>query len=117
MLKTVKARRAVEKPHIKKDDTVIVIAGDDTKKKGRVLQVLRLKGMVVVEGVNYVKRHQKPSKKIGRGGIVQKEGPIAISRVALFCGKCNSNTRAKFVSHETEVSRVCKECNEPIGRK
>ncbi|MFZ2958963.1 MAG: 50S ribosomal protein L24 [Candidatus Ozemobacteraceae bacterium] len=117
MLKTVKARRAVEKPHVKKDDTVLVITGDDEGKKGRVLQVQRTKGMIVVEGVNYVKRHQKPNKKIGRGGVVQKEGPIAICRVALFCTKCNSNTRAKFVSHDTEVSRVCKACNEPIGRK
>ena len=117
MLKSVKAKRAVEKPHVKKDDTVVVLCGDDAGKKGRVLSVNGPKGQVVVEGVNYCKRHQRPNKKLGRGGIVQKEGPIALSRVALFCTKCNATTRANFVQHESEMSRVCKACNEPIGRK
>lgn len=117
MLKTVKQKRLVEKPHVKKDDTVVVIRGDEPGKKGRVLQVIPSKGMVVVEGVNYVKRHQRPSKKVGRGGIIQKEGPIALGKVALFCSKCNNETRATFVTHNTETSRICKLCKEPIGRK
>jgi large subunit ribosomal protein L24 len=117
MLKSVKAKREVLKPHVKKDDTVLVTRGEDAGKKGRVLQVLPVKGMVVIEGVNYVKRHQRPSKKIGRGGIIQKEGAIAIGRVALFCTKCNSETRATIVAHSNETSRICKLCKEPIGRK
>jgi large subunit ribosomal protein L24 len=123
MLKSIKLRRAVEKPHIKKDDLVLVISGEDGPqgknpgKKGRVLAVSPTKGTVVVEGVNFIKRHTKPSKSIGKGGIITKEGPIAISKVALFCSKCNSETRALFISHEKEISRVCKLCNEPIGRK
>lgn len=117
MLKTVKLKRAVEKPHVKKDDTVQVNAGEDAGKKGRILQVIPRKGMVVVEGVNYVKRHTRPSKKIGKGGIIQKEGAIAIGKVSLFCSKCNSETRATVVTHQNETSRICKLCKEPIGRK
>lgn len=117
MLKSVKMKRAVEKPHVKKDDTVVVLWGDDSGKKGRVLSVKPTKGLVVVEGVNFVKRHTRPSKKIGRGGIVQKEGSIALGKVALYCSKCNNETRAVFVSHQSETSRICKLCKEPIGRK
>jgi len=117
MLKSVKAKRAVEKPHIKKDDQVEILSGDDAGKKGRVLSVSPTKGMCVVEGVNFVKRHQRPNKKLGRGGIVQKEGSIALSKVALVCSKCNSRTRAVFVTPQAETSRLCKLCREPIGRK
>ena len=120
MLKTVKAKRAIAHPHIKKDDTVVVLSGSDSKprkKTGRVLQVNPDKGMAYVEGINYVKRHQKPSKKIGKGGIIQKEGPIAISSLGLLCGKCNKVTRAKIVAHGDETSRVCVLCEEPLGRK
>ncbi|MBF0546442.1 MAG: 50S ribosomal protein L24 [Candidatus Riflebacteria bacterium] len=118
MRKNLKKNRAVAKPHVKKDDTVLVLSGDDSGKKGRVLQVYKGRGMVVVEGVNYVKKHSRPSKKMGKGGIVKKEGPIAISNVALFCSKCNDVTRAVVVAHTNEeISRVCRECKEPIGRK
>lgn len=117
MLKTVKARRAVKNPHVKKDDTVVVLWGDDSGKKGRVLEVNPGKGTCVVEGVNYVKRHQKPTKKIGKGGIISKEHSIPLSKVALFCAKCNDTTHASFVSHDKELSRVCVTCKEPIGRK
>ncbi len=117
MLKTLKAKRAVEKPHVKKDDTVVILTGDDAGKKGRVLQVNPSKGQAYIEGVNYTKRHQKPSKKIGKGGIIQKEGPVTLSRVGLVCSKCNKVTRATIVVQNGETSRICKLCNEPIGRK
>ncbi|MBI3038715.1 50S ribosomal protein L24 [bacterium] len=117
MLKTLKLKKLVEKPHVKKDDTVLLRSGEGKGKKGRVLQVLSDKGMVVVEGFNYVKRHQRPSKKLGKGGILEKEGPISLGRVSLFCSKCNKTTRALFITHKTEKSRVCKRCDEPIGRK
>ncbi len=117
MLKTVKRKRAVERPHVKKDDQVVVLLGEDAGKQGRVLQVLPTKGKVVVEGVNYVKRHQRPSKKIGKGGILEKEAAIALGRVALLCGKCNKVTRAKVVVQNNETNRICRLCNEPIGRK
>ena len=117
MLKVVKARRAVKSPHVKKDDTVLVLWGDDSGKKGRILEVNPGKGTCVVEGVNFVKRHMRPSKKIGKGGIVTKENPIPLSKVALFCSKCNDKTRATFTAHDKEISRICVVCKEPIGRK
>lgn len=117
MLKTAKAKRAVAVPHVKKDDNVVILSGEGRKKQGRVLQVNRAKGTVVVEGVNYVKRHQRPNKKLGKGGILQKEAPIALGRVGLLCGKCNKVTRAKIQVLNNELSRVCGLCQEPIGRK
>lgn len=117
MLKTVKMKRAVKKPHVKKDDNVLILIGEDAGKQGRVLQVLPTKGQCVVEGIHFVKRHTRPSKKIGKGGIVQKEGAIALSRVALYCSSCKCETRATFVVHQSETSRICKLCKEPIGRK
>jgi len=117
MLKTVKLKRAVEKPHVKKDDTVIVLSGEDRGKKGRVLQVNPSRGMAFIEGVNFVKRHTRPAKKIGKGGIIQKEGAIFLGRVGLFCSQCNKITHPKIVDHGGEKARVCKLCNEPIGKK
>ncbi len=117
MLKTLKQRKAVAKPIVKKDDNVIILSGEDRGKKGRVLQVVASKGQAFIEGVNYIKRHQRPSKKIGKGGIIQKEGPVALSKVALLCTRCNKITRAHIVELKDEMSRVCALCNEPIGRK
>jgi large subunit ribosomal protein L24 len=68
---------------IKKGDSVLVIAGSDRGKKGRVLRVFPAKNRVVVEGVNMIKRHTRPSQKNPKGGIVEKEGPIHISNVRL----------------------------------
>jgi len=84
MHKKIKARRAVEKPHIKKDDQVVVLSGDDKGKKGRVLSVSSEKGSAIVEGINFIKRHTRPSKNVGKGGIVEKEGPIAIGKLGLL---------------------------------
>jgi large subunit ribosomal protein L24 len=66
--------------HVKKGDQVLVISGDDKGKTGRVLQVLPKKDRLVVEGVNFIKRHTRPTKA-GQGGIVEKEAPIHISKV------------------------------------
>lgn len=117
MLKSVKARRAVEKPHVKKDDTVVVLWGEDEGKKGRVLSVNREKGQAFVEGVNFIKRHQRANKKIGKGGIVEKEGAVSLSKLALLCGSCNKHTTAKYIDLKGEKARVCSQCNEPLGRK
>lgn len=117
MLKALKAKRVVEKPHVKKDDTVVVLSGDDAGKKGRVLAVEKSRGMATVEGINFIKRHQRPSKKIGKGGIIQKEGPINLSNLGLLCPSCNKLTHPTVIRHQDEKSRVCALCKEPIGRK
>ena len=117
MHKKIKARRGVEKPHIKKDDQVVILAGDDKGKKGRVLSVNAEKGTAVVEGVNYIKRHTRPGKNIGKGGIVEKEGLIALGKIGLLTPDGSKLTRAKFVKQGDEKNRVCATTNEPLGRK
>jgi len=81
-------------PAIKKNDTVIVIAGRDAGKQGRVLRVLPEKGRVVVEGVNFIKRHTRanPQRNI-KGGIVERESALSASNVQLLCPECGSRTR------------------------
>lgn len=98
---------------IKKGDNVLVIAGKDAGKKGKVLRVLPKANRVVVEGVNRVKKHQKPTRALPQGGINRIESPLNISNVMLLCGKCNKPTRvgAKFLDNNEKV-RYCKKCGE-----
>ncbi len=100
---------------IKKGDTVLVIAGKDVGKKGKVLKVEPAKNRIVVEGVNRVKKHQKPTRALPQGGILQIESPIHVSNVMLLCNKCNKPTRVgrKFLDTGEKV-RVCKKCGEVI---
>ncbi|CEP68034.1 Ribosomal protein L24 [Moorella glycerini] len=103
------------KVHVKKGDLVMVITGKDAGKKGKVLSVDRAKGRVVVEGVNVVKRHTRPTPRMPQGGIIEKEAPVASSNVMLFCNKCNRPTRIgkQFLADGTKT-RVCKKCGEVI---
>jgi len=79
--------------HIKKGDTVIVIAGKDKGKKGKVLDVNPKTDRVIVENVNMATKHQKPSAKIQQGGRIHKETPIHVSNVMYFDSKAKSGTR------------------------
>lgn len=117
MHKKIKARRAIAKPHIKKDDQVVVLSGEDKGKKGRVLSVDAEKGMAVVEGVNYIKKHTKPNKTAGKGGIVEKEGAVFISNLGLLTPDGSKLTRAKIVKQGAEKNRVCARTNEVLGSK
>ncbi|MFQ3573393.1 MAG: 50S ribosomal protein L24 [Thermodesulfovibrionales bacterium] len=100
---------------IKKGDTAIVITGKEKGKKGRVISVNPSKERVLIEGVNIIKKHMKPSRKYAQGGIIEKEGPIHKSNVMLVCPKCNKPTRisVRFLSDEEKV-RECKKCKEVI---
>lgn len=81
-------------PAIKKNDNVIVTTGRDRGKRGRVLRVVPEKNRVVVEGVNFIKRHTRPNpQKNVQGGIVQREAPIHASNVQLVCPECGAVTR------------------------
>ncbi len=82
--------------HIKKGDTVVVIAGKDKGKKGKVLQVFPKKERVLVEGANMATKHQKPSQKVQQGGIVHQEAPIHVSNVMIWDEKAKGGTRVKF---------------------
>jgi large subunit ribosomal protein L24 len=100
---------------IKKGDTALVIAGKNKGKSGRVLAVLPIKERVIVEGLNIVKKHMKPSKQYKQGGIIEKEAPIHISNVMLMCPKCNKPTRiGNTVYDDGRKQRTCKKCKEII---
>lgn len=100
---------------INKEDTVYVITGKEKGKKGRVLSVDKDKNRVLVEKVNIIKKHMKPNKKYAQGGIIEKEAPIAISNVLLFCPKCSKPTRIGVSLLESgKKHRMCKKCKEVI---
>ena len=106
----------MKKFKIRKDDKVMVIAGKDKGKVGKVLKILRKKDRVLVEKVNMVKRHTKANPYTQqRGGIVEKEAPIHISNVALMCDACTKPTRVGFKeAADGKKVRFCKKCNEVI---
>ncbi len=102
---------------IKKDDNVLVITGKEKGKRGRVLAVLPKKQRVIVEKINIIKRHMKPSQKYSQGGIIEKEGPIHISNVMLVCPRCNTPTRiGNKILDDGRKLRVCKKCKEVIDQ-
>ncbi len=82
--------------HIKKGDTVIVIAGKDRGKKGKVLSVNPKTDRIIVENVNMVTKHQKPSMKVQQGGRIHKEAAIHVSNVLLYDAKAKAGTRVKY---------------------
>jgi large subunit ribosomal protein L24 len=103
---------------IRKDDTVEVLSGKDKGKKGKVHSVDPQKGRLVVAGVHMIKRHTKPGRVRTQAGIIEREGPIALSNVMLICTKCNKATRVgyKFIENGNKV-RVCRKCGEIIDSK
>ncbi len=102
---------------IKKEDTVVVMTGKEKGKKGRVLSVMPAKSKLIIEKVNIIKRHMKPSKKYSQGGIIEKEAPIHISNVILVCPKCNKPTRiGRLVMESGSKVRVCRKCKEVIDQ-
>ena len=102
-------------PKIKKNDKVIVIAGKEKDKIGTVLTVNSEKGRAIIERVNMIKKHAKPSAQNAQGGIVEKEAPINISNLMLVCSKCADPTRiGKQMLEDGSKIRVCKKCGEPL---
>lgn len=98
--------------HVRKGDTVVVTAGKEKGKRGRVLRILTAKERVVIERVNMVKRHTKPTQRSPQGGILEKEGSVELSNVALWCGKCASGRRHKIEEKDGQKKRrVCVKCN------
>lgn len=101
---------------IKKNDTVYVLSGKDRGKSGRVFKVYPDGGRALVEGINYVKKHARKSQANPQGGIVQKENPIHISNLALFCKTCNKPARIGInILADGTKSRFCKRCKEVIA--
>ncbi len=100
---------------IRKNDTVLVIAGKDKGKKGKVRKAIPRDHKVIVEGVNMIKRHSRARGVARQAGIIELEAPIHVSNVMLICGKCNKPTRVgyRFLDDGRKV-RICRSCDEVI---
>ncbi|WP_340063562.1 50S ribosomal protein L24 [Ascidiimonas aurantiaca] len=99
---------------IKSGDTVKVIAGDHKGSEGKVLRVDREKNKAIVEGVNLVSKHTKPSAQNPQGGIVQKEAPVHISNLSLLDPKSKEPTRVGIEERDGKKVRIAKKSNEVI---
>jgi len=100
------------RPHVKKGDTVVVLAGKDRGTQAKVLRVMPAKNAAIVERVNLMKKHTKPNpQKNVAGGILEREGPVRLSNLQVICPSCNETTRTG--SHRTHegASRYCRKCN------
>lgn len=105
------------KLHVKKGDTVIVLSGKDKGKKGKIISCLPKDGRVVVEGVNIVKKHTRPTQRSPQGGIKEQEVPIRSSKVSLVCPSCKKPTRVgKKILADGTKAKVCRKCQETIER-
>jgi len=106
---------APQKYTVRKNDMVMVIAGRDRGKTGKVLRVMP-RGRVIVERLNIVKRHTKPRGAASPGGIVEREAALDISNVMVMCDRCNAPVRIgiKFAADGSK-SRVCRRCGDVLG--
>jgi large subunit ribosomal protein L24 len=103
------------KIRIKKDDKIKVITGKDRGKIGKVLKVDQKKKRILVENINVVKRHTRPTAQNRQGGIVENPAPLDCSKVMLLCNKCIKPTRIKMLQlDDGKKVRVCRKCNEQI---
>ena len=100
---------------IRKNDTVLVIAGKDKGKKGKVRFVYPEDERLLVDGINFIKRHTRARGTVRQAGIIELEAPIHVSNVMLLCSKCNHPTRVgfRFLADGKKV-RICRVCHEVI---
>ena len=104
----------MKKVHIKVDDTVIVLSGEDKGAKGKVIAVSPEEGKAIVEGVNKQKKHVKPRKQGETGGILDVDGAMYVSKLALFCPNCEKGVRVGYKTEDGKKVRVCKKCGKEI---
>jgi large subunit ribosomal protein L24 len=102
---------------LKKGDMVAIRAGKDKGKKGRILRVEPKKSQIIIEGINLVKKHAKPTKDNPKGGIIQKEASIHSSNVMVICSGCAKPTRVGKAIAKDEKTRVCLHCGAELGKK
>ena len=100
--------------NIKKNDTVIVLYGKDKGVKGKVLVAMPKEEKVIVEKVNVATCHTKPRKQGEEGGIVKRETPIRVCKVALYCPKCDKGVRVGFKVEDGKKTRICRKCGAEI---
>ncbi len=99
---------------IKTGDTVLIIAGKDKGRKGKVLRALPQKGRILVEGINIHKKHAKPRRGGQKGQIMEIPASIAVSSAKIVCAKCGKAARVGYKLEGPKKYRVCKECNSEL---
>jgi large subunit ribosomal protein L24 len=100
---------------IRKNDTVLVIAGKDKGKKGKVRSARPKDERLLVDGINFVKRHSRAKGRVKQAGIIEREEPIQVANIMLLCTKCNQPTRVGFrVLEDGKKVRICRSCQEVI---
>ncbi|NIA28517.1 MAG: 50S ribosomal protein L24 [Calditrichaeota bacterium] len=105
---------------VRRNDQVLVLAGNYKGKKGKVLKVFPEEDRVIVEGVNFIKKHSRPTQQNPQGGIVEKEAPIHVANIMVICPKCNTPSRMGTVVVFDEAQqrknrvRICKRCGEML---
>ena len=101
--------------HVRAGDVVHIIAGKERGKKGKVRFAYPKEEHILVDGINFIKRHTRAVKEVRQAGIIEREAPIPISNAMLLCSKCNHPTRigCRFLEDGRKV-RVCRSCHEVI---
>lgn len=113
---TKQKEQSAGKPHLRKGDTVRVLSGKDRGKQGKVLRVIPSKGTAIVERVNFLKKHTRPNpQKNIKGGILEREAPVQLSKLKVVCPSCNEPARTGNRRTESGASRYCKKCNTEIS--
>jgi large subunit ribosomal protein L24 len=105
-----------KKFRVKKGDTVEVVQGKENGKRGKVLHVLASEERIIVERVNFIKRHVRPSKKQPQGGVIEREASMHISNVKLVCPSCNQAVRVGVRMEGQDKIRYCKKCNVQVDK-
>jgi large subunit ribosomal protein L24 len=104
-----------KKYHVKKDDQVMVMAGKEKGKSGKLLRVIAKKDGALIEKVNFVKRHSRPSGQNRQGGIIEKEAPVPLSNIMIICAKCTVPVKVgRKILDDGKRVRYCKKCGEHI---
>jgi large subunit ribosomal protein L24 len=98
----------------KKNDQVLIIAGNDKGKKGKILKSFPSAGKIIVEGVALVKKHVKPKKSGQKGQVINVSRPISASNVKVVCSKCGKATRVGYEIKDNKKYRICKKCGASI---
>lgn len=107
----------MKKMSVRRGDKVLVLTGKDKGKKGKVISTSPRLGRVKVEGVNIIKKHAKPTRRVPQGGIREMEAEFPASRVMVICPACNKPTRAsKKVLPDKSRVRTCKKCDETLDK-
>ena len=102
------------KMHVRRDDEVIVVSGDDKGKRGKVIAVAPKEGKVLVKDVNIVSKHVKPRKQGQQGGIIKTEGAVYACKVQLYCSRCDKGARVRHEGEGKNKTRICAKCGSEL---